>query len=101
MRRGKVISTGGTVTIRGGQVIDKHLARLVCRCAECLGPVELHNNGLACAADKSHRGLIHRKEAEIEAARRAGELMEVEQNYVIQNGQLVALDDLTGVSNAD
>jgi hypothetical protein len=88
-------TSGGNIVIRGGRILSKPLALIVCRCLECLGPVEYHNNGLACAANKSHRGLIHRDEAAAESAKRAAELLEVETAYIIKDGQLVALDDHT------
>lgn len=95
-RRRFLNSGGGNIKIRGGQVINKHLASIVCRCADCLGPVANWNNTVRCAAHpEEHPHLIHRKEAELEAARRAAELIEVEQSYVIRAGQLVALDDHT------
>jgi hypothetical protein len=95
MKRGKTTHTGGSIVIRGGAVIDKLLARIVCRCAECLGPVELHNNGLACVTDKSHTGLIHRTEAAAEQVRRDAQLAEVEQVYFISADTLFAFTDYT------
>lgn len=89
-------ATGGNIRIRGGQVLPKALALVVCRCEECLGPVARWNNTVRCAAHpEEHQHLIHRKEAAAEAARREAELIEVEQSYVIRDGQLVAVDDHT------
>ena len=99
MKRGKTTHTGGSVVIRGGAVIDKHLARYVCRCAECLGEVEYYHNGLGCVADKTHKGLIHRTEAAAEQVRRDAQLAEVEQVYFISADVIAAFTDHTEERN--
>lgn len=96
MKRKKNIPTIGTIKIRGGQVLPIPLAKHVCRCADCLGPVGPYNNTLACQANPTgHKGLIHQTQARAEAARREAELDEVAAIYFPQDGQLAAVTDHT------
>ena len=88
----------GNIRIRGGMVLPVILARQTCRCAECLGPLADATNGLKCATDATHKGIIHRDEAAEIAQQRAEQLQQVKAAYTIQDGQLVALDDQIGVN---
>lgn len=89
------VPTGGSITIQGGQALPKPVARIVCRCAECLGPVDYYNNGVFCKAEPAaHRGLIHRKEAAILAQERQAALAQVETAYTINNGTIEPLTDI-------
>ena len=95
-RRGRN-STLGNVRISGGAVIPQIVARIVCRCKECLGPVEQYNNSLFCVADKSHKGWIHRDDAAIELERRQAQMEQVvESGYTVEGGKLVGQDPLEG-----
>ena len=99
-RRGP--STLGNVRIRGGNVYPQIVARIVCRCAECLGPVEQYNNSLFCVADKSHKGLIHRDDAAKELEVRQADMKKVTASgYAVEDGNLVAIDPVKGKHNAD
>jgi hypothetical protein len=86
----------GNIRIRGGEVMPIIKARIVCRCAECLGTLTDLTNGLGCATNPAHKGIIHRDEAAEIAQQRAEQLQQVKAAYAIQDGQLVALDDRTG-----
>lgn len=93
MKRKYAYSGRGNIRIRGGQVMGIILAKQVCRCAECLGPLADATNGLICAENVLHKGIIHRDEAAKIAQERAKQLQQVQGAYAVQNGQLVALDD--------
>jgi hypothetical protein len=102
MKRKHINSGRGNIRIRGGMVLPIILAKQTCRCAECLGPLADATNGLKCAADATHKGIIHRDEAAEIAQQRAEQLQQVKAAYTIQDGVLVALDDQIGVKdNAD
>jgi hypothetical protein len=93
----KLIRSGrGNIRIRGGMVLPIILAKQTCRCAECLGPLADATNGLRCAANSAHRGIIHRDEAAKIAQERAEQLQQVEATYTIKDGVIVALDDQIG-----
>lgn len=95
-------STAGNVKIVGGRVIPRPLAKFVCVCAECLGPVDKWNNTVRCVRNpEAHTSLLHKDDAAIEAERRATELTEVEAVYIIENGRLVAPDDHTGENDGN
>ena len=87
------IATGGTIRIRDGQSIDKHLARIVCRCAECFGKLKLKNNGLGCIANEAHQGIIHRKEAAVLREKAVHSMDNLKEKYQIIDGQIVPIND--------
>lgn len=96
MKRKFSYSGRGNIRIRGGDVYPIILARQICRCAECLGPLTDATNGLICATNVIHKGIIHKDEAAKIAQERAEQLQQVEAAYAIKDGQIVALDDHTG-----
>lgn len=98
MKRKFSNSGGGNIGFRGGKRYPKPLAKIVGRCLECLGRVDYYNNGLACQANKNHKGIIHRKEAEILAVERKSQLSQVKTNYTIQDGKVIPIKEL---QNAD
>jgi hypothetical protein len=101
MRHKHINSGRGNIRIRGGMVLPIILAKQTCRCAECLGPLADATNGLKCAADATHKGIIHRDEAAEIAQQRAEQLQQVKAAYAIQDGQLVAKNDQIGVNERD
>lgn len=96
MKRKYSYSGRGNIRIRDGQVYPIILAKKVCRCAECLGELADLTNGLCCATNFAHRGIIHKDEAAQIAQERAEQLQQVQGAYTIKDGQIVALDDHTG-----
>lgn len=84
-----VTKTTGTTTIHiGGKSISIYAARLTYRCRECLGGLKFHNSGLACVANSTHRGFVHRTEAKQIQERQAQNITELEQFYVIKDGKV-------------
>jgi hypothetical protein len=77
-------------------VLPVILAKQTCRCAECLGPLADATNGLVCAANFGHKGIIHKDEAAKIAQERASQLQQVKAAYTIKDGVIVALDDQIG-----
>lgn len=90
MNRAKSITkTRGTNTIRiGDKTISIYVARLTYRCQECLSELKLHNNGLACTANSTHHGFVHRTEAKQIQERQAQNVAGLEQFYVIKDGKV-------------
>jgi hypothetical protein len=101
-RRQRQQNSIGNVRIKGGQVINQMVARIVCRCEECLGELEMYNNSLFCKADKSHKGRIHRDDAAIELERRQRDYeVVIEAGYAVEGGRLVAIDPTGEKQNAN
>jgi len=73
-----------------GKLVNIDFARIVYRCAECLGQLRKRDCGLICDSDDSHRGFIHRDEVAAIAAEQAKQLTDVETAYEIVDGQIVA-----------
>lgn len=73
----------------GGEVVNKIVARYAYRCAECLGELKYHNNGLACATNVAHQGFIHKKKAAQVAKLQKENIKELEQFYEIVDGKIV------------
>lgn len=96
MKRKYSYSGRGNIRIRGGRVLSIIVAKQACRCAECLGALTDATNGLMCATNPAHRGIIHKDEAAQIAQERAKQLQQVEAAYTIKDGVLVASDDHTG-----
>lgn len=96
MKRKYSYSGRGNIRVRGGKVLSIIVAKQVCRCAECLGALTDATNGLMCATNFAHRGIIHKDEAAQIAQERAEQLQQVQGAYTIKDGQIVALDDHTG-----
>jgi hypothetical protein len=94
--RRHINSGRGSIRIRGGMVLPIILAKQTCRCLECLGPLTDATNGLRCAADVTHKGIIHRDKAEQIAQERANQLQQVKAAYAISDGVVVALSDQIG-----
>ena len=89
--------TRGGATVRiSGKTVNLYYARIVYRCEECLGDLELRNAGLVCKADHNHKGFIHRDDATIAAASRAKKAEAVQENYNIIGGKLVYKGDNHG-----
>jgi hypothetical protein len=88
--RNKIRTYNAPATMRiGGEVVNKIVARYAYRCAECLGELKYHNNGLACAANVAHQGFIHKKEAAQTAELQKENIKELEQFYSIIDGKVV------------
>lgn len=77
----------------GGETVSKIVVRYAYRCAECLGELKYHNNGLACAANVAHQGFIHKKEVPAIQAAREEKVATVEAAYEIRDGQIVPKGD--------
>ena len=89
-------STAGNVKAMYGRIIPRPLAKFVCVCADCLGPVDKWNATVRCVAHpEAHTHLLHKDDAALEQARREAELADVEAVYIIDVDHLVALDDHT------
>ena len=90
MKRKFTRNTGhGNIRIRGGLVIPKLIAKHVCRCADCLGPVKEKNAGLVCAIDpENHRGLIHQDEAKKLQAQLDANQAQAEHDFEIVDGKI-------------
>lgn len=87
--RDKLRSYNAPTTMRiGGETVSKIVIRYAYRCAECLGELKYHNNGLACAANVAHQGFIHKKEAARIAEIQKENIKELEQFYEIVNGKV-------------
>lgn len=72
-----------------GQDVNIDFARIVYRCAECLGRLRRKDAGLVCCNNEQHRGFIHRNEAATVAAERVAQMENVEAVYEIVDGQIV------------
>ena len=93
MRRKFLHSGRGNIRIRGGDVLPIILAKQVCRCLECLGKLTDATNGLICAQDETHQGIVHQKEAARLAQERAAQFERVSEHYVI-DGVILADDPI-------
>lgn len=82
-------TAGGHAISIGGKKVNIHFARIVYKCAECLGDLERHNMGLRCKSDHNHRRFIHRDEAEKIKQQQQQQMAEVEAAYEIIDGQIV------------
>ena len=89
--------TVGGIEIRiCGKMVNKFLARIVYRCEECLGELELWNAGIVCKASHTHRGFIHQSEADKIIAKNQANIELVTETYAIKNGQIVFKGDDNG-----
>lgn len=87
MRRIRNTYISHAITINGERVnID--YARIVYKCAECLGDLKRHNAGLVCKTDPNHRRFIHRNEGAKIKAMQAEQLKQVAAIYEIVDGQI-------------
>lgn len=80
--------TGPTMRIDGKTVSVVEVKHSY-RCRECLGVLRFRDNTVACAADVSHSGLVHKSEAAEIAASRAVEQVAIEAEYQVIDGKLV------------
>lgn len=87
--RAKFKRSGPTTVRIKGKAVNILVAKITYRCQECLSKLRRKNAGLVCRADETHRGFVHRSEAEELARERAEELAEVEAAYEIIDGQIV------------
>lgn len=84
----------GPVMRIGGETVSTVVARLRYRCAECLGELQYWNAGLACRADRDHRGFIHKRDVPAIRALREEQVAAVEAAYEIVDGVLKPKGDL-------
>jgi DNA-directed RNA polymerase subunit RPC12/RpoP len=87
--RRAAMTTGGHAIKIGGENVNIYYAKIVYKCAECLGDLERHNMGLRCKADCNHRRFIHRDEVEKIKQQQREQMAEVEASYEIVDGQIV------------
>lgn len=89
-------STAGNITVMYGRVIPRPLVKYRCVCADCLGPVDIHNTTMRCIAHpETHTHLLHKDDAALVQAQREADLADVQTAYTIKDDYLVALDDHT------
>ena len=93
LARKEARTTGGATVRICGKVVNLYLARIVYRCEECLGELELWNAGIICKVDHSHKGFVHQTEAAKIAEYKQQLTSVVEGAYEIKNGILVYKGD--------
>ena len=79
---------GMSIKIRG-EKFDLFTARIVFKCAECFGDLELKDAGLRCKVDHAHRRYIHRDEVAKVHQQQREQMAEVEATYEIIDGKIV------------
>ena len=89
MARNIRTKTGGNFININGRHIDIYLAKIVYRCEACHAPLVYHNAGLACSANKQHRGFIHRDEVGKIQQAQTQNIAGLNEFYEIKNGKVV------------
>jgi hypothetical protein len=86
----KFLRSTHQVTVKiNGRMVDLYGARIVYRCAVCLGDLRIVNSGLKCKADETHRGFVHRDEVARLQEQQAKNLETLNQFYDIVDGKVI------------
>jgi len=72
-----------------GEWIDLYTARIVYKCAQCFGDLELHNAGLRCKDNHEHGQFVHRDEIAKLRKQQAQNVEALEEFYQIVDGKVV------------
>lgn len=72
-----------------GKMVNARFARIMYRCADCLGKLGYKDNGLVCLTDPDHHNFIHQRQAERIAAEREAAQAALGTVYEIVDGKIV------------
>lgn len=81
------------ILVKGGRWVDISMVMLVYRCEECHAKLRRKDAGAVCSENPSHKHFIHRDEVTKIEARELEDLQQAQQDYTVQNGELVYTGD--------